>query len=106
MTFSNGLSSDYGGFLGCILPFCIIFILTAYEICHKYHKCRSRKAAYFLMRLCASCYAARQINLAGSITIFTEFTWVHTAVFNKYIAKIRRIFKTYLICYLVDFFTC
>ena len=42
-------------------------ILTANGISHEYRASRSRKAAYFLMRLCASCYAVRQIYLARSI---------------------------------------
>lgn len=37
------------------------------EICHEYRASCSRKAAYFLIRLCASCYTGRQIYLAFSI---------------------------------------
>ena len=44
-------------------------ILTADEIRREYRASRSREAAYFLMRLCASCYAVRQIYLARSIII-------------------------------------
>ena len=41
------------------------FILTADFIGREYRASRSRKAAYFLMRLYASCYAVRQ-DLSGA----------------------------------------
>ena len=47
-------------------------ILTADEICREYRVSRSREAAYFLMRLCASCYTVRQIYLARSIIIVSN----------------------------------
>ncbi len=46
----------------------LIFILTADEVCREYCASRSREAAYFLMRLCASCYTERQISLTLRIT--------------------------------------
>ncbi len=46
-----------------------IFILTTDFICREYCASRSRKAVYFLMRLCASCYTERQLNLPLSISI-------------------------------------
>ena len=49
----------------------VYVIITADEICREYRASRSRKAAYFLMRLCASYDTVRQIYLALSI-LFTR----------------------------------
>ena len=43
------------------------FILTPDEICREYCASRSREAAYFLMRLCASPYTERSVFLTSSI---------------------------------------
>ena len=41
------------GIVSLFLRFAGIYILTADKICREYRASRSRKAAYFLMRLCA-----------------------------------------------------
>ena len=51
------------------------------EICHEYRASRSRKAAWFLMRLCASHYAERQIYLTLSIYREGTFTLSRDKVF-------------------------
>jgi len=45
----------------------ILVILTTDEICREYRANRSRKAAYFLMRLCASHYTERSVFSTASI---------------------------------------
>ena len=44
------------------------YILMANEICREYCASRSREAAYFLMRLCASLYTERSVFLTASIS--------------------------------------
>ncbi len=46
-----------------------MIILTADEIRREYSASRSRKAAYFLMQLCASSYTEEQMFLLLSISI-------------------------------------
>ncbi len=57
-------------------------ILTADKMCREYRANRSREAAYFLLRLCASCDTLRQIYLACSITRPDNAGYFH-AVLSK-----------------------
>ena len=65
----NRLNSKFFPLHFILTPICQIIILTVNEIYREYCASRSRKAANFLMRMCASHYTERSVFLAASITV-------------------------------------